>query len=90
LFIERTEEEDGLANAGVAEGDSFVELDDSEAQDFGLRFDELGDVCDAHAVAIVLDDGEDRARSSAAGNFLDVVAEIFAMNFDPGIEGGIF
>jgi len=87
LFVERAKEEDGLANAGIAKRDGFVELYDGEAEDFRLRFEELGDVCDAHAVAVVFDDGEDGTRSGAAGNFLDVVAQIFTMNFHPGIEG---
>jgi hypothetical protein len=66
-----------------------MELYDSKAEDFGLRFEKLGDVCNAHAIAVVFDDGEDGASGRAAGNFLDVMAKIFAMNFDPGIEGGI-
>ncbi len=90
LFVEWAEKKNGLANARVAEGDGFVKLDDREAEDFGLRFEELGDVGDTHAVAVVFDDRENGARGNAAGNFGDVVAEVFAMDFDPWIEGGVF
>jgi len=87
LFVERAEEEDRLADASISERDGLVELYDSEAEDFGLRFKELGDVYNTHAVAVVFDDSEDGARRDAARNFLDVVAKIFAMDFDPGIKG---
>jgi hypothetical protein len=90
LFVEGTEEKDRLPNAGVAERDGFVEFNDGEAEDFWLGFEELGGICDSHAVSIVLDYREDWARGSAARNLFDVVAKIFAMDFYPGIERGIF
>jgi hypothetical protein len=89
LLVEGAEEKDRLPNAGVAERDGFVELYYSKAEDFGLPFEELGNVCNTHAVTVVLDYGKDRARGGAARNLLDVVAKIFAMDFHPGIEGGI-
>ena len=89
LFVEWTEKEDGLANTGVAEGEGFVELDNGETEDFGLRFEKLSNNGHAHAVAIVFDDGEDGASGNAAGDFGNVVAKIFAMDFDPGIEGRV-
>ena len=89
LLVEGAEKKDGLANAGVAEGEGFVKLDDGEAKDFRLRFKKLRDVGNAGAIAVVFDDGENGARGNAAGDFGDVVAKVFAMNFDPGIEGGV-
>jgi len=67
-----------------------VELDDGKAEDFWLRFEELSDVGDACAVSVVLDDGKNWAGGNATGYFGDIVAKIFAMDFDPGIERGIF
>jgi hypothetical protein len=90
LLVEGAEEEDGLANASVTQGDGFVELYNGEAEDFWLRFEELGDIRDTHAVAVVFDDREIGTRGGAAGDFLDVVAKIITVNLDPGIEGGIF
>ena len=90
LLVERAEEEEGLANAGVVQRDGFMEFDHSEAEDFRLRFEDLGDVCDAHAVAVVFDDREDGTRSGAAGHFLDIVSQIFTVNLNPGIERRIF
>jgi len=54
-----------------------------------LGLEEFGDVADSGAIAIVFDDGEDRAGANAEGDFLNVIAEVFAMDFDPGIEEGI-
>jgi hypothetical protein len=64
----------------------FVKLDDGETVNFALGLEELSDVDDTGAVAVVLDDGQDRAAADASGNFLNVVAEIFSVDFDPGIE----
>jgi len=89
LFIEGAEKQDGFAGASVAKRKGFVKFDDSEAEDFGLRFEKLSDVGDAHAVAVVLDDCQDGARGNATRDFSDVVAKVFAMDFDPGIEGGV-
>src|SRR5260370_13858990 len=90
LLVERAEEKDGLSNASIAQRDGFVELHDGEAEDFRLRFEELGDVGYSRAVAVVLDDCEDGTRGGSTANFLDIVAQVFAVNFYPGIEGGIF
>jgi hypothetical protein len=90
LLVEGTHQEDGLANACVAERNGFVQLHDRKAKDFCLRLEELGDVRHTHAVAVVLDHREDRTRSGTAENFLNIVAKVFAMNFHPGIEGSVF
>ena len=66
-----------------------MKLDDGEPEDFGLRFEKLSNVGQAHSVAIVFDDGEDGASRNATGDFGHVVAEVFAMDFDPRIEGGV-
>ena len=89
VLVERAEQEDGLANAGIAERHGFVELHDGKAEDFRLRLKELGNVGHAHAVAVIFDDREDGTRGGAAGNFLDIVAQVFAMNLHPRIERGI-
>src|SRR6266702_3026638 len=90
LFVERAEKQDGLADAGIAQGDSFVKFDDSEAEDFGLWLQESSDIGDAHSVSVVFDHRQDGPRSDAAGNFLNVVAEVFPVNFHPGIERRVF
>ena len=89
LLVEGAEKKDGFANAGVAEGEGFVEFYDGEAEYFGLRFEKLRDVYHTHAVAVVFDDGENRASGNAEGDFGNIVAEVFVMDFDPGVEGGI-
>jgi len=89
LLVEGTEQKDGLLYARIAKRVRFVKFDDGEAEDFTLGLEELSDVGDSGAIAIVFDDGEDGTRANAAGDFLNVMAEIFAMDFDPGIEGGI-
>ena len=89
LFVEWAKKKDGLANPGVAESEGFMELNDGEAENLGLRFEKLRDVGDAHSVAVVFDDGEDGPAGNAAGDFGHVVAKIFAMDFDPGVEGGV-
>ena len=90
VLVERAEEEDGLANAGVAQRDGFVKLHDGETEDSRLRLEELGDDAHAHAVTVVFDDGENGTGSGAAGDFLDIVTQIFAVNLYPWIKGGIF
>jgi len=89
-IVERAEKENRLANAGVAQSDSFVQLHDGETEDFPLRLEDLGDIGHAHAVAVIFDDGKDGTRSHTAGDFLDVMAQVFAVNLHPRIEGGIF
>src|SRR5438132_1455803 len=94
FFFERSasfvEAENLLANAGVAQSDSFVQLHDGETEDFPLRLEDLGDIGHAHAVAVIFDDGKNGTRSHTAGDFLDVMAQVFAVNLHPRIEGGIF
>jgi len=70
LLVKRAEEEEGLANAGVAQRDGFVEFDHREAEDFRLRFEDLGDVCDAHTVAVVFDDCAMGREAARAGTLL--------------------
>ena len=72
------------------QGHGFVELHDGEARYLWLWFEQLSDVGDAHSVAVVLDDRENRPRGHAAGNFTDVMAQVVAVDFDPRVERGIF
>ena len=89
LFVKRAEQEDGLANATVAQGDSFVEFHHGESKDFRLRLQQLGDVGHPRAVAVVLDHREDGPRGGAPRDFLHIVAQVFTVDLHPWIEGGI-
>jgi len=89
FFVERPEQQNRFADTGVAQRHGFVKLHHCEAEDFVSRLEEMCDVCDPCAVAVVLDHREDRASVDMTGNFLNIVAQIFAMDFHPGIEGGI-
>src|SRR5256885_3158505 len=87
-IVEWAENENRLANAGVAQRDSFVQLHDGEAEDFRLRLEDLGDIGHAHAVAVIFDDGKDGTRSHTAGGCLEGMAQVFAVNLHPRIGGG--
>ena len=89
LLVEGTEQKDGLLYARVAKRVRFVKFDDGEAEDFTLGLEELSDVGDSRAVAIVFDHGEDGTGANAPGDFLNIMPEVFTMGFDPGVEGGI-
>src|SRR5207248_524544 len=85
---------DGFAGGEIAHERGGLVIRHADTADAGVDADVErdglvacgGDVDDAHAVAVVLDDGENRTRGNAAGDFGNVVTKIFAMDFDPGIE----
>src|SRR5256885_5710096 len=89
-IVEWAENENRLAQAGVAQRESFVQPHDGEAEDFRLRLQGLGALGSAPAVAVIFDDGKDGTRSHTAGESLAVIADGFAVNIHPRIEGGIF
>ena len=84
---ERPHAEDGLADAGLAQGRRLVQLHDREPGDGGLALDGARDGDDAQAVAVVLDDGQDRAPAHAAVDLGHVVAQVIGPDLDPRIEG---
>ncbi len=85
LLVERAQQKDRLLYAGVTKRVGFVKLDDGETVNFGLGLEELSNVDDTSAVAVVLDDGENGPAVHAARDFLNVVTEIFSADFDPRI-----
>ena len=84
---ERAHQQHGLLDAAVAQRHGLVQLDDREAGDLGQWLEQAGDGGDAEAVAVVLDDGEDRPLAGDARHFADVVGEVGGVDLDPGIEG---
>ena len=65
-LVERSHQKDRLAHSGVPQRHGFVKLDDGQAGDRRKRLEELSGVDHAEAVAVVLDNGEDRSGSDAA------------------------
>jgi hypothetical protein len=85
-LVEWPHQEHGLANAGIPKRHRLVQLDHGKARDCGRGLEELCGVDHAEAVAVVLDDGEDRAGSDTAGDLRHVVLQVGSIHLDPGIE----
>ncbi len=87
LRVEGTHEQDRLSNARVAKRGGLRELHDRERMNGFRGLEEPGHVRDSRAVAVVLDDGEDRPSADALLDLRHVVGEVLAMDFDPRVEG---
>jgi hypothetical protein len=65
---------------------ALVQLDDGEARDFLLRLERPGDVDDAQAVAVVLDDGENRPLARQPADLPGIGAEVGGIDLQPRVE----
>ena len=86
--VERPQQQHRFANAGIAQRHGLVQLDDGEAGNRRERLEDLRDVDDTGAVAVVLDHRENGPTGTAV-HLSGVVPEVRRIDFNPWIEGRI-
>src|SRR5262245_5703974 len=86
LLVKWTHQQNWLSNAGIAQGDGFVELHDCEARDRRGRLEQSSGIRDARSVAVVFNDREDWSGLNSAMNLADVVSEVSSVDLYPRVE----
>ncbi len=86
---EWSEQQNRLRTAGIAQRHRLVEFDHGKARDRFERLEHASDVDDSKAVAVVLDDRENRTAAGAARHCRHAPPQPRGVDFDPRVERGV-
>jgi hypothetical protein len=86
LLVKRPHQQHRLLDASLAQTNRFVELHHGKSCHLRHRLKNVGDIRGSQAVAIVLDDRQNRSRAGPATDLPHIVPQVLGMYLHPRIK----